>query len=394
MSGPFRSPIQAWILGYIGAVATLLANGMPVLLGALAIDKHLSPAQLGLFGSAAFLGQLVALASSFFWIHRVNWRGLTQIFAVGAIGACVLMALASGPGPLTISSFALGALMGAFYATVLSYWGSAGDPTRAISIGILMQVLVASAFLYIVPALLTPRWGMRGAVLLIVVAIVPIFPLSRSIPSRAAAFAGISHSAREIFKQARALAGLSIMAFYYVGVFAIWAFLDRIGAGSGLDQTDIGIAFGVSMLIGALALAFTGAVGERIGRFIPLAVSLGLYGAFFALLLRPQNVWLYTLALIFFNFAWNLGLPYQISIIARADETGRLIVLLPAFQAAGASAGPALAGAVTGEGNFTAVYVLLGICAVTAFVGFSALALAASRDCEEKRSPKSHSIAS
>jgi hypothetical protein len=362
-------------MGYIGAVATLLANGMPVLLSALAIDKHLSPRELGMFGSAAFLGQLVSVASAFFWVHRIDWHTLSRLCALGSILACMLMASASDPALLIISSMALGVLMGGCYATVLSYWGAAANSARAISVGVLMQVLVASAFLYIVPAILTPRWGTSGGALLLAAAILPVFPLSFVTPRKALSRRATSHSLMQSLKQVRALAGLAIMTFYYVGVFAIWVFLDRIGAAAGLGQTEIGIALGASMLIGALALVFTAIVGERIGIISPLVASLLLYGAFFSLLLRPQTVALFTLALIAFNFAWNIALPYQIATIARADSTGRLIILLPAFQAAGAVGGPALAGHIAGENRFDAVYTLLGSCVVVAFAGFAALAI-------------------
>jgi cyanate permease len=84
---------------------------------------------------------------------------------------------------------------------------------------------------------------------------------------------------------------------------------------------------------------------------------------------------LFTFTLVVLNFAWNVALPYQIAAIARVDSTGRLLVLLPAFQAAGATAGPALAGRIAGERDFDAIYALLAVCAAIAFVGFVALAV-------------------
>lgn len=372
---PFAAPAQAWLLGYVGAVATLLANGLPVMLGALAVDKHLSASQLGAFGSAAFFGQLIALVSAFFWIHRVDWRLVSQICALGSLAACALMAWSSEPTWLDVSSLGFGALMGGCYAMVLSYWGAAKNAARAVSIGVLMQVLVASAYLYVVPAILTRRWGSCGAALLLAAFVLPIFPLSTHIPSTIPKSWIGGHSPRGSLGEPRALAGLCTMALYYVGVFAVWAFLDRIGAASGLDPAQIGIALGVSMLIGALALVATSIAGERIGIIYPLVMSLILYALFFLLVRRPQTVALFTLALVVFNFAWNVALPYQIAAIARVDATGRLLVLLPAFQAAGATAGPALAGRIAGERDFDAIYALLAVCAAIAFTGFVALAV-------------------
>lgn len=373
---PFASPAQAWLLGYVGAAATLLANGMPVILGALAVDKHLSPSQLGTFGSAAFLGQLLALVSAIFWIHRVDWRIVSKVCALGSLAACALMAWSSEPILLNVSSLAFGTLMGGCYAMVLSYWGAAKNAARAVSIGVLMQVLVASAYLYVVPAILTRWWGSSGAALLLAAFVLPIFPLSTLIPPAAPRSSIDGRLLRRSLRQTRALAGLCIMALYYVGVFAVWAFLDRIGAASGLGQTQIGVALGVSMLIGALALVATTIVGERIGIVGPIVISLALYAIFFLLVRRPQTVALFTLTLVVFNFAWNVALPYQIAAIARLDLTGRLLVLLPAFQAAGATVGPTLAGRIAGERDFDAVYGLLGVCAAIAFVGFAALAVA------------------
>jgi hypothetical protein len=366
---------EAWVMGYVAGAATILANGMPVILGALAVDRHLLTSELGTFGSAGFLGQLGGVASAFFWIHRVNWRHIARSCVGGALCACAVMACATSPWLLFASSCAVGAFTGACYGLALAFWGAARNSTRAVSIGVLNQVLLASLFLYVVPAILTPRFGMLGGPALMGALLLPIVPLGRLMPSRTpnpAPAALAAHGAPA--GRTVALVGLTLMGIYYVGIFALWSFLDRIGAAAGLSADSIGIALSISMLVGALALVFTGILGERWGLLGPLVISFALYAVFFALLLRPQTTALYTVALTIFNFAWNVGLPYQISITARGDPSGRLIVLMPAFQAAGAACGPYLAGELAGGGQFTAAYWMLGASVITSSVGYGALA--------------------
>lgn len=373
-SGGERREILA--MGYVAGSATILANGMPVILGAVAVERHLVASQLGTFGAAGSLGELGAVVSAFFWVHRVNWRSTVRWCVLGTLGACALMAYATSPGLLILSSCAVGAFTGICYALALAYWGAARNSARAVSIGVLNQVLLASLFLYAVPAILTPRLGMLGAPLMMGALLLPLFPFSRAMPARMLkpAWATSGPSAAPAAR-ATAVAGLVLMAIYYTGLFALWSFLDRIGAAAGLSADSIGIALSVSMLVGALALVCTSILGDRWGLLPPLIISFALYVVFFALVLRPQTTALYTVALTIFNFAWNVAVPYQISITARGDSSGRLIVLMPAFQALGAACGPYLAGELARDGRYTAAYWMLAASVVIAAAGYGTLAL-------------------
>jgi hypothetical protein len=360
-----------WVMGYVAGSVTVLFNGMPVVVGALARDRHMVASQLGDFSAAGYLGQLLAVGSAFFWIQRAKWRSTLRCCVLSAIATYVIMAYARAPWLLIASSCVAGASMGACVALTLSYWGSASNAPRAISIGTLGMVLMASTFLYAAPVFFTPHFGMRGAPLLLSVILLPLFPLSCWMPEKAAASSAASKPSAN---SAAALAGLILMAIYFFGIFAVWAFLDRIGTARGLSPSEIGIALSVSMLVGAVALLLTTIVGERWGLLLPLTISFVLWGAFFAVLLRPQSTALFTGALILFNSAWNLSLPYQTAIVARSDATGRLIVLLPAFQAAGATGGPYLAGQFVASGQFGFTYSLLAVGVVISLVGYGVLA--------------------
>jgi len=357
-------------MGYMAGAVTVLYNGMPVVIGALANERHLPAAQLGEFSAAAYLGQLCAVGSAFFWIHRADWRATLRWCALGAIAACAVMAYARAPWLLIASSWAAGASMGAGVALTLSYWGSARNAPRTISSGNLSMVLAAAVFLYAVPTIFTPHLGMRGGPLFMILLLLPLFPLSRLIPARAADPSSVRKPSGN---SAAALAGLILMGIYFFGIFAVWSFFERIGSAQGLDPHVIGVALSSAMLVGALVLVFTTILGERLG-LLPLAASFVLWVAFFMLLLRPESPALFVITVLTFNLAWNLGMPYQIAIVARADVSGRLLVLMPAFQATGAAGGPWLAGQFVGNGQFTFAYVLLAIGVAISSAGYGVLA--------------------
>ena len=70
---------------------------------------------------------------------------------------------------------------------------------------------------------------------------------------------------------------------------------------------------------------------------------------------------------ILYQLFWNLWIPYQMSVVAAVDTTGRFSVLIPLFQAAGIALGPALAAIYLETAGYVAVNVI--------GVGFAVLAL-------------------
>jgi len=195
---------------------------------------------------------------------------------------------------------------------------------------------------------LTPQWGTAGIVLPIAAFAVLSLPFVYWLPMRhRATDAAVATAAGEDSKTLVWI-GLGIHLLWYVGVGAVWAFVERLGVEAGLAHTAIGQALAIAMAVG-LAGAFAATIaGHRYGRIVPFAVAM--MGQVFALrLLAGQPDYAaYVGAVCVYNLTWNLALPYLLGLIAKADTTGRFSVLIPTAQAAGVSLGPVVAGLAVG----------------------------------------------
>lgn len=78
------------------------------------------------------------------------------------------------------------------------------------------------------------------------------------------------------------------------------------------------------------------------GRPAALLVSCGGQLAALALLSGTLGSATFMVAVCAFNFFWNFVLPYQYAALIDVERSGRLVVLVTAFQAAGLAAGPSL----------------------------------------------------
>ena len=375
----FNAPKVLWAMAFISMVATLLVNGMPVVIGTLGDAYGIPNDQLGILASAFLAGKFLVVVSSIFWVRRVDWR---RISLVGMIcGFILLTVLLFNPSHLAflVSFVLLGAAMSCFYVPVLAYWSDVDDPARAVSIGILLQVVGAALFMFATPAWFVPKWGVQGLVGFLMVMLALNFflvPLIPTVGREQAAQRVIASESKVLVKSAALLPliGLVVMSLYYIGLFGLWAFLERIGTAGGLSSEAAASALSISLLAGASAVVVTSIVGGRFGYVRPLIVSVLMYGLFLLSMSWTQTTILFVSALIIFNLAWNGALPYQIGIIAKADTEGRYLVLLPAFQAAGAAAGPYVAGLLSADGNYSGLYIVFVASVAVSFFGYTLIA--------------------
>ena len=82
----------------------------------------------------------------------------------------------------------------------------------------------------------------------------------------------------------------------------------------------------------------------------------------------------YTALAALLSFAWNFVLAYQMGIITGLDVGGRYAVLIPAAQAGGAMAGPALGGSLLSAGGYSLLLMVVPVGILIATGVFSRLA--------------------
>lgn len=146
-----------------------------------------------------------------------------------------------------------------------------------------------------------------------------------------------------------------------------WTYIELIGTRAGLatqviaNGLAVGVAFGIA---GALLASW---LGDRRGRLLPIGVGAALTVGAVVPLLAHFGVVIFVGSAIVYNFVWNLSLAFQYSTVNAVDRSGRGVAAAPAFHAAGAAAGPAVAAFLIAPGNFRPVIFLVAASVLLSF---------------------------
>ena len=354
------------ILGAIGVMVMvpMFFLVMPIYVGALADDFGFTNAQIGYLISIELGSAALASLTALFWLRKLNWRHMLFVLLV-VLGAANLISIQAGGAYeellfiRAIAGFAAGAMM----AIALAALGDTRNQDRNFALGIVAQLTVSGSLLLVLP-LFVVRWGAASVFMIFLAACVIAMPLARLVPA-----AGKTPSVTRINERRSLLPlwGLAGSAAIFIGQSAVWAFIERMGSAAGLSPRTIGIALGASVFagIGGAFSAFW--LANRKGRLMPMVVAMIGEVICLLFLLGGFTTAIFFAVVIMYSVFWNLWVPYQMSVVAVTDVSGRFIALITFFQAAGIAVGPALVGPLLDQNNFDPV-VWIGI-------GFALLAM-------------------
>ncbi len=342
-------------------------NSLPVMLGSMADSFALDAKAVGLMGSICFAGYLVGTLAAPLWINRMNWRVLT---VASAAGTAASFAVSSQVNSVT-TLYAVWALIGFFASTMTSLGmrilSDLPNKVRAYGVRQGVELSITAAVLFALPPLVIAVWKYPGAGLALA-AVVALLGLSAFwVPAHplvpvAAAGAGGTGARRAL--PAAACGCMAIFFVFLVGNIALWAFLERIGAGLKIAGAQMGLVFAVLKLLGGAAAFFVAWVGERGGHRLPYWVMLAVIGIGLALLSTAQTFLPFALGAWIWEFAFTCGCVYQAAAIARSDAAGRAVMLVPAVFALSSMVGPGVAGQLAEGGTYGGVLLLAAVCSV------------------------------
>jgi predicted MFS family arabinose efflux permease len=338
-------------------------NALPVMLGSLADSFALDPRSVGLLGSTCFAGYLVGTLAAPLWINRMNWRVLTVASAAGTAGSFALSSQVSALPTL----YAVWALIGFFASTMTSLGmrilSDLPNKVRAYGVRQGVELSVTAAVLFALPPLVISVWKYPGAALALA-AVVALLALSAlRVPARP--LLPLPPAAERRRALPAASWGCMVIFFLFLaGNIALWAFLERIGAGLKIAPAEMGLVFAVLKLLGGAAAFFVAWIGERGGHRLPYWVVLAVIGIGLALLVGAETFLPFALGAWIWEFAFTCGCVYQAAAIARSDPAGRAVMLVPAVFALSSMVGPAVAGQLAAGGSYGGVLALAAVCSV------------------------------
>jgi len=326
------------------AAAHLGINYTPYLVGGL-IDKFsFGPASMGVFATAETLAFAIAM---FVFAPRAQTFRPRQM-ALIASGVIALVQVGSAMTAilplLILGRVATGFGYGMLNTAVNVAAARTGQPARAISVGISLQVLVFMVMNLTIPQI--GAWGGVGAMF------IALGIISGALALGMLPLTNTTETGNETADEAVppiAPGGwpvLAAMALFAFGTMAIWPFMERAAHAIGLPATAFGRYQSLSNLLSSLGnFALTILLARGLKRGL-LEVALLVCGINCALLTTVNSQAVFAVALQLYNVSWYIVYPLLLGLAYTHDPHGRLAVRTTGTWLVAQSAGSLAAGFV------------------------------------------------
>ena len=323
-------------LGIVGAFDFLV---QPLGVGAAVRDLSLSQSQAGFFASFEMAGGMFSAVLALFWIRWLPWRSAAVVNLFLMAGGYLLSTRLDSLAALTPARILVGFAGGNLVAISLAWLADTSRPERFGGFFVALQTLAQILAFALLPATALRAGGLDGLFFFLALLAGLALTCTPCVPAHGRHGVPSTRLTAPVIPAALALFGIS---FFSLNTGAFWGYIERIGTAGGLSLEAIGGALAISGFM-ACAGSLTAA---RLGSKVSLRHALGatFLGQWLALglLLTHFTTLRFTLALGLFGFFWNFAIPYQLGALVRNDPSGRRVVLVTAFQAAGLAAGPPL----------------------------------------------------
>jgi len=365
-----RNVDNPWCLGaafWLGIIGSFVLLILPIYVGSLIDDRGFSNAAAGWIGSADLMGFALASIVAFRLVRGFNWRtivlaGLGMI-VVGDISSIFLFDFWS----LFFIRLLLSG-MGAGFVIAVPYTllGDTRNPERNTGLYFTFNVLGGASGLLLFP-IVVANWGASGLFLTLAITASTAIPVAWFwLPGEGKSISRASGSITWNWPILAILTGIGLFNF---GLGGVWAFVERIGLGAGVDSTEIGPVLSATYLVGMLGSSVSAWQAARYGYLKPYGIGIGIMCVALSLLLSASGLLMFVIALCLMNFAWNYSLTYQFSAVFSHDDSGRMPVLIILVQALGLMLGPGVAGLLATISGFNSS-IFLGLATCVLSLGF------------------------
>lgn len=345
----WRAILAMTALGIIGANMVLI---LPVVIGGLVDSLGLTSSQAGLVATAEFIGMAVANLAVAAVVHRWNRRTLGFSMLALMIAGNLSSVVVDGFAVLFVTRVICGLSEGALIALMTAGVVSTRSPDRIFGTFLIANLSFAAISFTIIPKILA-SWGISGAFVwlaglaILGMTVVHWFPAFARDEGDQSADADSGSSKVALVPAAL---GLAAMFSFFLCIGAVWPYMERIGVYLGHSVETVGEHLAVASLAGIVGAAMVAWLDIKLGRTIPLIVSIFALAACLILLLHGDNV--FFVVVLIFMWAWIVTLTYLTGAMAILDPLGRVASIGVAMQSAGLMFGPALSALFLGENQY------------------------------------------
>lgn len=367
-------------IGVAGGFTTVI---LPLIVSAASVEHGLA-AGSGM-ASSEMGGVAVGALIYGFLVAKHDKRLLAASAALVAAAANAITVIAEPISTLFVLRFIAGLGGGGLLATFAAAAGTSPKPDRLFGLFLSCAFISATVgFKLLTP--LTETYGLSSIFLTMVLVDLLMILISLGLPGRPSPIANTESETSDAPEQPLNIpvvfALLGILSFF-IGIGGIWPMIPEVGKSLGVHSSTVASVL-ASASLAAIAGALTAAaLGDRIGRLIPLAIGLSGVALSLLTLAITDSGALFSVAPLTLLFAWNFSLPYLMGVLAALDKTGRAVAFNMTLQYFGFSVGPMLAAALIGAVGIKAA-LWAGVITTLAALSFYAAGL---RLAAQKKAP-------
>jgi predicted MFS family arabinose efflux permease len=336
--------------------ALLVVNMLPALVNLIAIGLKWDDRDLGLLASADVAGITLGSLVGVPIVRRVALRTVVIIGVVALFAADIGCAVGNARWVIVSYRFAGGMASGLILAACYAIY-SESNPQRNFATFSIAQMVSGFIGVTVLP-ILALKFGWRSSFVAIACVTALAVPLGVLLPAHSYTKTLAPHQTNTSRHTGLALwISLAGIVLYVIGEGAVWTFMERIGAASGVSERDVNTAVSACTLVGVFGAVVTMFPSKRLGLVVPLTASALLSVAAVGFI-RSPNPGVFIASLCAFNFAWLAFSTLQFGVIAKADSVGTATVAMSAAWYAGFTIGPYLAGDLVIRFGFVSVQYL------------------------------------
>ncbi|GAA0341460.1 MFS transporter [Bowmanella denitrificans] len=342
-----------FLFAFIAMAGLAYINFLPGVVSALAGGIGFDQTEAGQIVAVNLFGGLLGCTCAVFLVRRIKWK--PAIFIPFATLALIdLSSVWVDDYSLMLGMRLLAGVLGGLgMGVAFSVLARLNNPDRAFGALLFVQFVIGALVIYLLPLLenmlstFAVFYVMAGIVLLSLIFLM----LLSDLPQRNTS--AIQAMALSVGWGNALLLMLAII-FYLCAANAIWAYVELMGLGAGMDDESVSSYIAMTGLLGLAGAMLPILSGNKFGRFYWIAAGVVL-SIVAAVMLSASEltplIYISAMALLF--FCWPAVNSYLLAIAADFDSSGRLSSVAAVVSLVGLAAGPLMASGLLDDGSFT-----------------------------------------
>ena len=354
-----RSQTDLFRIMVTNVAAISFLNFSPLILGALIDERSFTYQQVGWLAGIFMLG--LASVNTIWGIAQPRLpRHIVARSGAALASLCFFLAI-------PVNNFSIFAIIlagagigcGLCFGLTITSLGEDAMPESKFGFMQALQTLTAALGLFILPWSAGLPVGIAGSSLLLCATLMLVALAS------AGALTSNTYGLESVGMKALAptpawpfWVACAILLLNVAAEVSVWSFLERIALARDIDTQMAAQILAASFFAAGLGSLAGGFIGTKYGRTTPFLIAVGTSILAVFMFWQASGLVNYIIAVMFFAGAWNFGACYRMGLAIAADETGGRAPLIPAAQTIGAALGPAVAGSLIINNDFSGLYLM------------------------------------